>query len=482
MIAPLLAALAVAGAPGPATAGAATRTVDVPGSGPLPVWAPAGAPTSAVLLLEDGPDADGAGIARELSARGALVVEIDAARHLRSGRGRRCVYLAGDLESIAQHVEKTLGFPEYLRPVLVGHGLGASAAWAAAAAAPSGTFRAAVLAGLCPDRPIPATLCKGGGGAPRPVAGGEAGRPGPASGDIVPPGRASAPVQVLAGTSDERCPPAAARAFAEAVPGATFAEVPGAGWRLDPATWSDHLAEAVSRTEPSRPAGGRASAQREGGTEAGAGEAGSYVGDLPVVEVPASGPGRRMAVLLTGDGGWVGLDKGLSAALAADGVPVAGLDSLKFFWKQRTPEETAEAVARIVRHYRAAWGKDEVLLVGYSRGADVVAFLPPRLPADVRPAVKLVAMLGPGTYAEFEVHVVDIFASLKRKASTSTERAVLALGGLPALCVQGADEEDTLCPAIENVPGVKRVVLPGGHHFDRDYPKLARLVLEAAPP
>jgi len=476
VIAPAVALLAVAlaGAPEPARgAEVSSRSVEVPGWGGLPVWVPAGPPASAVVLLEDGPDADGPGMARELAVRGALVVEIDAARHLRSGRSKRCVYLAGDLESIAQHVEKVLAMPEYLRPALVGHGLGASAAWVAVAAAPAGTFRGAVLAGLCPARPLPATLCKVGGGAPSAVSGGE----------IVPPGRASAPVQVLAGSADERCPPAAARAFAEAVPGARYAEVPGAGWRLDPARWAGPVGDAVDGMEPERPAAG-------GGPTAGEGKAAldgkadgvdASVEDLPVVEVAARGPGHRMAVLLTGDGGWVGLDKGLSAALAADGVPVAGLDSLKFFWKKRTPEETAQAVARIVRHYRAAWNRDEVLLVGYSRGADVLSFLPPRLPPDVRPAVKLVAMLGPGTYAEFEVHVVDIFASLKRKASSSTERAVLALGGLPTLCVQGADEEDTLCPAIEKLPGVKRVVLPGGHHFDRDYPKLARLVLDAAP-
>ena len=63
--------------------------------------------------------------------------------------------------------------------------------------------------------------------------------------------------------------------------------------------------------------------------------------DLPMVEVPVTGTGTRFVVLLSGDGGWAGIDKGLAAAFAAQNVPVAGLDSLRYFWKARTPEGLA---------------------------------------------------------------------------------------------------------------------------------------------
>jgi type IV secretory pathway VirJ component len=42
-------------------------------------------------------------------------------------------------------------------------------------------------------------------------------------------------------------------------------------------------------------------------------------------------------VLISGDGGWASIDKGIAKALVARGVPVAGLDSLRYFWSERTP-------------------------------------------------------------------------------------------------------------------------------------------------
>jgi type IV secretory pathway VirJ component len=201
---------------------------------------------------------------------------------------------------------------------------------------------------------------------------------------------------------------------------------------------------------------------------------------LPVIEVPAARPGTRLAVLLTGDGGWVGLDKGVAGAMSRAGVAVVGLDSLKYFWRKRTPDETARDVARIIGHYRSVWSRPDVLLVGYSRGADIVPFLPPRFPPEIRDSLRLVAMLGPEAYAEFEVHVIDLFASRRRSNATSTETAVRALQGERVLCVQGSDETRSVCPKIEGLPGVKRVVIQGGHHFDWDYPKLARMILDDA--
>lgn len=174
----------------------------------------------------------------------------------------------------------------------------------------------------------------------------------------------------------------------------------------------------------------------------------------------------------------------LADALAREGVSVVGLDSLRYFWKRRTLAETTRDVARILAHYRAAWRRDEVLLVGYSRGADVVPLLAGSLPADERARLALVAMLGPGTFAELEVHAVDLFTSRKRADTIPTEDAVRATAGaVRMICFHGEEERDSLCPRLAGLPWVTDRVHAGGHRLGsgEETARLAREILSALP-
>ena len=80
--------------------------------------------------------------------------------------------------------------------------------------------------------------------------------------------------------------------------------------------------------------------------------------DLPLVERPAGGePRPLLAVLVTGDGGWAGIDQEIASALVAAGVGVVGLNSLKYFWTPRTPESASRDLGRILTHYLASGKK-----------------------------------------------------------------------------------------------------------------------------
>ena len=108
---------------------------------------------------------------------------------------------------------------------------------------------------------------------------------------------------------------------------------------------------------------------------------------------------------MSGDGGWAGLDKEVAQALAAHGIPVVGLDSLRYFWNARTPDGLAADTDRMIRYYLAHLDKQRVLLIGYSQGADVLPFAVNRLPPATRARVALTALMGMSEHALFEFHV-----------------------------------------------------------------------------
>src|SRR6185436_3764656 len=129
------------------------------------------------------------------------------------------------------------------------------------------------------------------------------------------------------------------------VPHGIYQEIPGAGHGYtDVGRWVPSFRAALSRLErDARLAAPRASAPA--------------VADLPLVEVPSRGQASdpHFAVILSGDGGWAGLDREVAGVLAARGIPVVGWNTLDYFWHARTPDGGGRDLARVLDHYRTTW-------------------------------------------------------------------------------------------------------------------------------
>lgn len=205
------------------------------------------------------------------------------------------------------------------------------------------------------------------------------------------------------------------------------------------------------------------------------------VSDLPLIELPSAAPtSRAFAVMLTGDGGWATLDRGVSRELAARGVSVVALNSRAYLSQARTPDRAGSDMIRLIRHYATQWSKDRVAIVGYSRGADIAPFIVTRLPVELKSRVVLVAMLAFSNETNFQFHFKDIFFESKRPSDVKTLPEVEQLGGMNLLCVYGADEKDSGCR--DAPPGLMKVVVRnGGHHFDSDYKAIGDIVFDALP-
>lgn len=197
---------------------------------------------------------------------------------------------------------------------------------------------------------------------------------------------------------------------------------------------------------------------------------------LPLIDVPATkGSSDTLVVIVSGDGGWAKIDKALAASFANDGMPVVGLNALQYFWTKRTPEAASRDLARIITTHLAKWQKSRAILVGYSRGADVLPAMTSRLAPDVASRVRLLALLAPSPKVEFEFHVVDWMHDSSKGVAVAPELAKVTT---KTLCIWGDDDKDSLCRGLVQA-NVQVVTMKGSHHFDGDYAKLARIILEA---
>ncbi|HXW96643.1 MAG TPA: AcvB/VirJ family lysyl-phosphatidylglycerol hydrolase [Gemmatimonadales bacterium] len=428
--------------------------------GTVAVYHPAAPPTSVALFFSgDGGWNEGVvDMARALADDGALVLGVSTPHYLRQVDASldRCAYFAGDVESLSQFAQKALGLPRYQPPILVGYSSGAGLVYAALAQAPDNTFQGALSLGFDALLPTKTSAC---------VRNGLTSRAGPkGKGRLVAPvGHLPAPWIVLHGARDVVSPIDSVANFVKTVSGGELIPLPTVGHGFSKQDqWLPQFRASVLRLAPKAPpptAGGELP-----------------LGDLPVIELPPPpAPADYFAIVLSGDGGWASIDKAIGEELVKAGVPTVGFNSLQYFWTKRSPEESAADLERIIRHYQAALGREKLVIVGYSRGADVLPLMVSRLPTALLAQIRLIAFIGLQPQTDLEFRIGD-WLGPRQQATYRVLPEVEKLQGHPMLCIYGAKEDDSLCPNLP--PGLADLAkLPGGHHFDGDYQGLATLIL-----
>jgi type IV secretory pathway VirJ component len=201
--------------------------------------------------------------------------------------------------------------------------------------------------------------------------------------------------------------------------------------------------------------------------------------DLPLVDIPAfQDSSECFAIVLSGDGGWAGLDRKLAAVLAHNGVPVVGFSTLAYFQNRRTPEESSHDLARVISRYSLKWQKQCVFLIGYSYGADVLPFMISRLPETARSKVSLTVFIGLGERVDFQFHMgINWFGLKDKKTSLPVLPEVEKLSGTDIICFYGRKESDPGCRRLDQ-SGAQAIPLEGGHSFHGNHKKIAEVILE----
>jgi type IV secretory pathway VirJ component len=414
----------------------------------IPVLRPDGEPQRVVIWFSGAGHVDQRTRQAELLRQdGAMVALVDTTHLYKvlAADSNHCTFSVGDVENLSRYLQAYYRDKTYRLPLLVGDGDGSGLVYAVAAQAPENILAGVVTDGLCPVVVPTHAVCGAG----------------VASDQHLKPAPVAAPLLVMT-VSSAHCPVQLTSEFVRKV---------ALGREIRLAASADLLPRlrAVLRvlgaqkgvSLPPPPAD---------------------LDGLPVVEVPSKAQKKSdtFAIFVSGDGGWAEIDKKVAGHLADADIPVVGLDSLRYFWSERTPQGFAKDLDRIARFYAHHWKRSRLLLVGFSQGADVLPAAINKLSPNTRPIIRMTALLSLGKYAQYEFHVSNWISTDDEGIPIAAD--MVKLSSTRTVCIYGVDDQETLCPSLPQQN--RRVALPGTHHFNGDYETVAKTILaqmETAP-
>jgi type IV secretory pathway VirJ component len=448
------------------------RVIHVPVVGQAYIYEPRHPTTANVVLFMSGDGGWNLGVvdmARRMMPK-AIVVGISYVALRRApGPTTKCWMPSGDLEVIAHDAEKQLNLPAYAPPVLVGYSSGATEVYEALAASPY-SYSGGLAMGFCPDLPASHSVC--------------------ASDNFKPPPRdlklnevllpkvpeLARDFYVVNGVQDQVCKPPEMHAFLDDMKNAHFYEAPGTGHGFSrPFRWGPEFDEAYDKVLESATA-----VIHPHRVEAvAAGTAATLEPKFEALKLPleydwAEGGTRALLVFVSGDGGWMAIDRGIAGFLTKQGVSVVGLNAQSYFWNERTPEQGGVDLGRLVDVADSL--NVPVFVGGYSIGAETVPFMVNTWPeADRHAKIAGEVLVAPSETATFEFKVVNML--FRAKQTPYVVATAVKKSQVPTLCVSGQAEEprDTACDDLGTAG--EAVALPGSHHFNSKYDEVGKVVL-----
>jgi len=202
----------------------------------------------------------------------------------------------------------------------------------------------------------------------------------------------------------------------------------------------------------------------------------SIVADLPITITKAkTDKSDKFVLLISGDGGWNSFSQKLADSYAANGFNVIGLNSFKYFWKKKTPQETAADIAELLNTYTNEWHKQKIIICGYSFGADVTPFIYTRLPQALKNKITLIQLISPSSSTDFEIHMIDMLGSGNTPRAMNIA-AEVRLIDIPVICYYGDQEPEKPLSPIKKT-NFRTVILTGDHHYAKSYLEIAKNAL-----
>ncbi|SFI40282.1 AcvB/VirJ family lysyl-phosphatidylglycerol hydrolase [Halpernia frigidisoli] len=195
--------------------------------------------------------------------------------------------------------------------------------------------------------------------------------------------------------------------------------------------------------------------------------------DFPVRELDAKND-SPLIFYISGDAGFNTFSKSLSDEIFARNYDITALNSKAYFWKLKTPEQTAKRIADYLNQKLKGRKNQKIVILGYSFGADVTSFIVNRLPQNLQNKIESVILLDPSKTADFEVSLQGMLFDGARgdyevlpeinKMKVPKTFAVLSNIGI------------RFPYKLIKLDHFSMIHLPGNHRYNNEYSKLADLI------
>ena len=181
--------------------------------------------------------------------------------------------------------------------------------------------------------------------------------------------------------------------------------------------------------------------------------------DLPIKALGSNDMSKPIIFYISGDGGLNSFSTSFMKQWNSLGYPIVGLNARSYFFLSQSPDAAAKDINALIVEYTNLWKRNNIILLGYSFGADVLPFMQTRLSPDVMNKIKHTVLLSPSHNTDFAVH---LFYSKKGGSIVPTEINKLTK---PTLIIFGSEENDIDDKEINNRQ-VTVVKVTGNHHYD----------------
>lgn len=183
---------------------------------------------------------------------------------------------------------------------------------------------------------------------------------------------------------------------------------------------------------------------------------------------------KPLVFYISGDGGFNKFSTSFMQTLNKQGYAVIGLNAKEYFWSRKKPQEAANAIEEAIGDANKQWKKKNIVLIGYSFGADVSPFMLTHFSPAMAQKVSHLILLSPSKKTDFEVHVLQMIG-WSREAGESVPAEIDKISS-PVTIITGDDENEFPFNQLK-IKNKQLIKMPGGHHYDGNIDALSRQIV-----